>query len=107
MGTSDLFTFSFFLNKFSHFYVSKNCGVKYIEIYIHEKCTQKSSVKKYFIFFEIQRRQIFDKKIDYCTIILLLFALRNLSFLYFPKYNIFLMRLFFAYTPPVYIYLYI
>jgi hypothetical protein len=32
---------------------------------------------------------------------------RNLLFLYFPKYKVFLMRLFHAYAPYVYIFLYI
>jgi hypothetical protein len=40
----------------SQFYVSKNYGVKYIKTYIHEEHTQKSPVKKYFIFQEIQKK---------------------------------------------------
>jgi hypothetical protein len=75
--------------KISHFYVSRNYEVKYIDRYIQEERTQKGPVKKYFILLEIQKRQISDKKIYCCTIILLLFALKNLSFLYFPKYNVF------------------
>jgi hypothetical protein len=67
---------------------------------------QKSPVKKYFIFLEIQKRQISDKKIHYCSIILLLFALRNLSFLYFPKYNIFFNKTF-LHTLFLYISIYI
>jgi hypothetical protein len=67
---------------------------------------QKSPVKKYFIFLEIPKRQISDKKIYYCTIILLLFALRNLSFLYFPKYNVFCNGTF-LHTLLLYIFIYI
>jgi hypothetical protein len=68
--------------KISYFYVSKNYEVKYIERYIREECMQKSPVKKYIVFWEIQKRQISDKKIYYCT-------LRNLCqkfvFFVFPK----------------------
>jgi hypothetical protein len=46
------------------------------------------------------------KKIYYCTIILLLFTLRNLSFLHFPKYNIFFNETF-LHTLLLYICIYI
>jgi hypothetical protein len=55
---------------------------------------QKSLVKKYFIFFEIQNREISNKNMYGCTTMLPLFTIRNLSFLYFPKYNIFLAQTF-------------
>jgi hypothetical protein len=48
MGTSDPYIFKFF--KIPHFYILKNYGVKYIERHIQEERTQKSSIKKYFIF---------------------------------------------------------
>jgi hypothetical protein len=41
-----------FLNFFktSHFFIFKNYVIKYVDRFIHEECTQKSPVKKYFIF---------------------------------------------------------
>jgi hypothetical protein len=50
MGTSDLTTFRFL--KISKFYISicLNYGVKSIKRYIEKEHTQKSPVKKYFIF---------------------------------------------------------
>jgi hypothetical protein len=39
--------------KTQHFYGSKNYGFKYIERYMQEEHTQKSPVKKYFIFWQI------------------------------------------------------
>jgi hypothetical protein len=50
-GISAPITFDF-LKKFktSHFFVLKNYVIKYIDRFRHEEYTQKSPVKKYFIF---------------------------------------------------------
>jgi hypothetical protein len=51
MGTSAPITFDFLkFFKTSHFCVFKNYMVKYVDRFRHEECTQKSPVKKYFIF---------------------------------------------------------
>jgi hypothetical protein len=39
--------------KISHFYISKNYGVKYINRYVQEECVRKSLVKKYVVFLKI------------------------------------------------------
>jgi hypothetical protein len=52
-----------------------------MERYIQEEHTQKSPVKKYFIFYEIQKRQISDKKIYYFTTI----YYQKFVFFIFPK----------------------
>jgi hypothetical protein len=72
----------------------KHYSFKYIERYIQEEHTQKSHVKKYFILYEIQKRQISNKKIYYFTTILLLFTIRNLSFYIPQNITYFLMGLF-------------
>jgi hypothetical protein len=51
MGTSALLTFGILKNfKISHFHVSKNYIIKYIDRYIHEEHMQKNSAKKYVVF---------------------------------------------------------
>jgi hypothetical protein len=91
--------FEFF--KISHFYASKNYGI-YIERYIHEEHTQKSPVKKYLYFWKYKKEKFLIK----IYTILLLFALGNLSFLYFPKYNVFY-NVTFVHTLLLYISIYI
>jgi hypothetical protein len=54
-----LLVFNFF--KISHFYVFKNYGLKYVDIYVHEKCMQKSPGEKYFKFWEIQENKFLTK----------------------------------------------
>jgi hypothetical protein len=54
MGTSALFTFRILKILKSHISISpKKYGIKYIDRYIREERTQKSSVKKYAVFWEI------------------------------------------------------
>jgi hypothetical protein len=67
---------------------------------------QKSPGKKYFKFWEIQNKQISDKKTYYFNTIVLPFAVTNLFFLYFPKYNVFFNGNFLQ-THILYIFIYI
>jgi hypothetical protein len=63
MSTSAPWTFGFLkIFKTSLFYVFKNYDIKYVDRFRHEECSQKSPIKKYFVFWKIQKRQISDYK---------------------------------------------
>jgi hypothetical protein len=64
MDNSAPITFGF-LNFFeiSHFSVFKNYVVKYVDRFRHEECTQKSSVKKYFIFRKYKKDKFSESKL--------------------------------------------
>jgi hypothetical protein len=61
---------------------------------------QKSSIKKYIVFWEILKTQISNSKIVYLSV-------KNLSFLYLPKYRVFFTGLFCVHSSCIYVYIYL
>jgi hypothetical protein len=59
--------------RFSYFSAFKNYDIKYVDRCVYEDWNQKSLVKKYVIFLEMQKRQISDSTLTkytyYCTTI--------------------------------------
>jgi hypothetical protein len=63
MDTSAPLSFRILKISKSHTFMSlKIMMLKYIGRYLQEECIQKSPVKKYVVFWELQKRQISDSK---------------------------------------------
>jgi hypothetical protein len=64
MGTSTPITFDFLkFFKTSYFCIFKNYVVKYVDRFRHDECTQKSPIKKYFIFRKYKKDNFFESKL--------------------------------------------
>jgi hypothetical protein len=90
--------------KTSHFYVSKNYSIKYIEIYIQEAHTQKKVSLKNTLYFEKYKKVKFLAK---RYTILLLFTIKNLSFYISQNTTYFLAEFFCICSSCIYLSIYL